>query len=64
VDTCAALTVVTMPAMAAARKSDGARLTIFGLPISMADLLSIFSLQPVYPREPSGTTPNSTNAER
>jgi hypothetical protein len=45
------LTVVTMPAMAAARKTDrdGARLSIIGLPILMGDFLSIFPLQPVYP---------------
>jgi hypothetical protein len=43
--------VVTMPAMAAARKTDrdGARLTIIGLSLLMTDFLSIFQLQPVYP---------------
>jgi hypothetical protein len=45
------LTVVRVQAMAAARKTDrdGARLSIIGLPLSMADFLSIFPLQPVYP---------------
>jgi hypothetical protein len=45
------LTVVTMPAMAAARKTDrdAAHLTIIGLSLWMTAFLSIFQLQPVYP---------------
>jgi hypothetical protein len=45
------LIVVTMPAMAAAGKTDrdAAHLTIIGLPLWMTVFLSIFQLPPVYP---------------